>query len=125
LTAAVFGIFLTEFKQKERIENLPMEVSAPYLPANDGDDIRSWAGEFDPFADPEERRVLFAVFDSFRCVSIVIFFFIFFIIYYIYVNFVSFPFLYQTVSPNSSYDNHPSPTTSLLCTSIGSLATAL
>lgn len=74
LTAAVFGIFLTEFKREERIENGPMEVSAPYLPANDGDDIRSWAGEFDPFADPEERRVLFAVFDSFRCVSIVTFF---------------------------------------------------
>lgn len=30
---------------------------------------RSWAGDFDPFADPEERRVLFAAFDSFRCVE--------------------------------------------------------
>ncbi|KAJ5912411.1 hypothetical protein N7504_001294 [Penicillium tannophilum] len=30
------------------------------------EDQRSWAGEFDPFADPEERRVLFAAFDSFR-----------------------------------------------------------
>ncbi|KAJ5578663.1 uncharacterized protein N7459_007627 [Penicillium hispanicum] len=27
---------------------------------------RSWQGDFDPFADPEERRVLFAAFDSFR-----------------------------------------------------------
>ncbi|KAJ5091190.1 hypothetical protein NUU61_006060 [Penicillium alfredii] len=26
----------------------------------------SWAGDFDPFSDPEERRVLFAAFDSFR-----------------------------------------------------------
>ncbi|KAJ5925915.1 hypothetical protein N7454_007425 [Penicillium verhagenii] len=32
----------------------------------EGDDQRSWGGEFDPFADPEERRVLFASFDSFR-----------------------------------------------------------
>ncbi|KAJ5764906.1 hypothetical protein N7520_004465 [Penicillium odoratum] len=30
------------------------------------EDQRSWAGDFDPFADPEERRVLFATFDSFR-----------------------------------------------------------
>lgn len=28
----------------------------------------TWAGDFDPFSDPEERRVLFAAFDSFRCV---------------------------------------------------------
>jgi hypothetical protein len=31
---------------------------------------RSWAGDFDPFADPEERRVLFAAFDSFRYVAL-------------------------------------------------------
>jgi carnosine N-methyltransferase len=30
------------------------------------DDAHSWAGEFDPFADAEERRVLFATLDSFR-----------------------------------------------------------
>ncbi|KAJ5625132.1 hypothetical protein N7510_001441 [Penicillium lagena] len=30
------------------------------------DEERSWAGDFDPFSDPEERRVLFAAFDSFR-----------------------------------------------------------
>ncbi|OJJ50075.1 hypothetical protein ASPZODRAFT_128685 [Penicilliopsis zonata CBS 506.65] len=30
------------------------------------DDETSWAGDFDPFADPEERRVLFAALDSFR-----------------------------------------------------------
>lgn len=29
-------------------------------------DAQSWAGDFDPFADPEERRVLFSAFDSFR-----------------------------------------------------------
>lgn len=26
----------------------------------------SWQGDFDPFSDPDERRVLFAAFDSFR-----------------------------------------------------------
>ncbi|KAJ5126640.1 hypothetical protein N7448_007419 [Penicillium atrosanguineum] len=30
------------------------------------EDQRSWQGDFDPFDDPEERRVLFAAFDSFR-----------------------------------------------------------
>ncbi|KAL2858182.1 N2227-like protein-domain-containing protein [Aspergillus pseudodeflectus] len=30
------------------------------------EEARSWAGDFDPFADPDERRVLFAAFDSFR-----------------------------------------------------------
>jgi hypothetical protein len=25
-----------------------------------------WAGDFDPFSDPDERRVLFAALDSFR-----------------------------------------------------------
>jgi hypothetical protein len=29
----------------------------------------SWGGDFDPFSDPEERRVLFAAFDSFRYVD--------------------------------------------------------
>lgn len=29
----------------------------------------SWGGDFNPFADPEERRVLFAAFDSFRYVG--------------------------------------------------------
>lgn len=32
------------------------------------DPEESWEGEFDPLADPEERRVLFATLDSFRCV---------------------------------------------------------
>lgn len=36
---------------------------------HDADDNGSWAGDFDPFADPEERRVLYAAFDSFRCVA--------------------------------------------------------
>jgi len=35
---------------------------------DDQDEVRSWAGDFDPFADAEERRVLFAAFDSFRYV---------------------------------------------------------
>lgn len=34
----------------------------------DPDDSQTWAGDFDPFADPDERRVLFAAFDSYRCV---------------------------------------------------------
>ncbi|KAL2818354.1 N2227-like protein-domain-containing protein [Aspergillus granulosus] len=30
------------------------------------DEAQSWTGDFDPLADPDERRVLFAAFDSFR-----------------------------------------------------------
>lgn len=30
------------------------------------DEVRSWAGDLDPLADPDERRVLFAALDSFR-----------------------------------------------------------
>lgn len=36
------------------------------------DDNGEWAGDFDPFADPAERRVLFSTFDSFRCVCYLI-----------------------------------------------------
>lgn len=36
------------------------------LQSSHGEDERSWQGDFDPFSDPEERRVLFAAFDSFR-----------------------------------------------------------
>ncbi|EAW07305.1 uncharacterized protein ACLA_020120 [Aspergillus clavatus NRRL 1] len=32
----------------------------------DEDEVQSWAGDFDPLADVEERRVLFATLDSFR-----------------------------------------------------------
>lgn len=32
------------------------------------EEARSWQGDFDPFADQEERRVLFAAFDSYRSV---------------------------------------------------------
>lgn len=32
------------------------------------DPAETWEGEFDPLADPEERRVLFTALDSFRCV---------------------------------------------------------
>lgn len=35
-----------------------LEIPAP--------DVRSWDGDFDPIADAEERRVLFATLDSFR-----------------------------------------------------------
>jgi hypothetical protein len=35
---------------------------------HDGEEDNTWEGNFDPFADPEERRVLFATFDSFRYV---------------------------------------------------------
>jgi hypothetical protein len=34
-----------------------------------GEEDASWGGDFDPFSDPEERRVLFAAFDSFRYVD--------------------------------------------------------
>jgi hypothetical protein len=33
---------------------------------HDDEEVRSWAGDFDPLADPDERRVLFAALDSFR-----------------------------------------------------------
>ncbi|KAF4239012.1 hypothetical protein CNMCM8980_009495 [Aspergillus fumigatiaffinis] len=33
---------------------------------DDSEELRSWSGDFDPLADPEERRVLFATLDSFR-----------------------------------------------------------
>ncbi|KAE8160713.1 N2227-like protein-domain-containing protein [Aspergillus tamarii] len=36
------------------------------LQHQDDEEIRSWAGDFDPLADPDERRVLFAALDSFR-----------------------------------------------------------
>jgi hypothetical protein len=36
---------------------------------HNGEGENSWEGDFDPFADPEERRVLFAAFDSFRYVD--------------------------------------------------------
>lgn len=35
-------------------------------PGDKPEDAQSWQGDFDPFADEEERRVLFAAFDSFR-----------------------------------------------------------
>lgn len=34
-----------------------------------GEEEASWGGDFDPISDPEERRVLFAAFDSFRYVD--------------------------------------------------------
>lgn len=34
-----------------------------------GEEENGWGGDFNPFADPEERRVLFAAFDSFRYVD--------------------------------------------------------
>ncbi|PKY06029.1 putative trehalase [Aspergillus campestris IBT 28561] len=35
-------------------------------PPTDDSETRSWAGDYDPLADPEDRRVLFAALDSFR-----------------------------------------------------------
>ncbi|GAM42636.1 hypothetical protein TCE0_044r16794 [Talaromyces pinophilus] len=35
-------------------------------PGPQPEDAQSWQGDFDPFADEDERRVLFAAFDSFR-----------------------------------------------------------
>lgn len=34
-----------------------------------GENVGEWEGDFDPLADPEERRVLFAALDSFRYAS--------------------------------------------------------
>ncbi|PYH95093.1 N2227-domain-containing protein [Aspergillus ellipticus CBS 707.79] len=34
------------------------------------DEARSWSGDFDPLADHDERQVLFAALDSFRCVAL-------------------------------------------------------
>lgn len=39
-------------------------------PPTDDSETRSWAGDYDPLSDPEDRRVLFAALDSFRCVSL-------------------------------------------------------
>lgn len=33
-----------------------------------GECAEEWKGDFDPFSDPEERRVLYAALDSFRSV---------------------------------------------------------
>ena len=46
-----------------------MAMAEPDQAAIGEEEERSWQGDFDPFADPEERRVLFAAFDSFRCVK--------------------------------------------------------
>jgi hypothetical protein len=35
-------------------------------PVDQSEEAQSWQGDFNPFADQEERRVLFAAFDSFR-----------------------------------------------------------
>jgi carnosine N-methyltransferase len=40
-------------------DNSPGQMAA-------ADENQSWQGDFDPFADQEERRVLFAALDSFR-----------------------------------------------------------
>lgn len=44
-------------------------MSDTVQPPSNGEDERSWQGDFDPFSDAEERRVLFAAFDSFRWVN--------------------------------------------------------
>ncbi|KAL3463228.1 N2227-like protein-domain-containing protein [Aspergillus heterothallicus] len=35
-------------------------------PSQDAEETQSWGGDFDPLADSDERRVLFAAFDSYR-----------------------------------------------------------
>jgi hypothetical protein len=47
------------------LPQLNMTANSRHL---DPDDSQTWAGDFDPFAEPDERRVLFAAFDSYRCV---------------------------------------------------------
>lgn len=44
-----------------------MTDSEPVI-SQEAEGDETWTGDFDPFSDPEERRVLFAAFDSFRCV---------------------------------------------------------
>jgi hypothetical protein len=44
-----------------------MTDSEPVI-SQEAEGEETWTGDFDPFSDPEERRVLFAAFDSFRCV---------------------------------------------------------
>ncbi|KAL4934422.1 N2227-like protein-domain-containing protein [Aspergillus undulatus] len=39
---------------------------ASHSHANEPDEARSWAGDFDPLGDADERKVLFSAFDSFR-----------------------------------------------------------
>ncbi|KAL4948661.1 N2227-like protein-domain-containing protein [Aspergillus filifer] len=39
---------------------------ASHTHADAADETRSWAGDFDPLSDVDERRVLFSAFDSFR-----------------------------------------------------------
>jgi carnosine N-methyltransferase len=35
----------------------------------EGEETGEWGGDFDPFSDPEEKRVLFGALDSFRYVD--------------------------------------------------------
>ncbi|CEO59049.1 hypothetical protein PMG11_03738 [Penicillium brasilianum] len=42
-----------------------MTDSEPVI-SQEAEGDETWTGDFDPFSDPEERRVLFAAFDSFR-----------------------------------------------------------
>lgn len=44
------------------------EEGRPHPQQEEDVEEQEWSGAFDPFADPEERRVLFASLDSFRCV---------------------------------------------------------
>lgn len=36
---------------------------------SEAQNAEQWGGDFDPFADPEERRVLFGALDSYRYVQ--------------------------------------------------------
>lgn len=66
LPAIPSGSFSPRLQNIKTTANSTKELSAmsyePQAPEE------SWEGEFDPLADPEESRVLFATLDSFRCV---------------------------------------------------------
>lgn len=47
-------------------ENQPEQQQQQQRRADEEEVEEEWSGAFDPFADPEERRVLFASLDSFR-----------------------------------------------------------
>lgn len=68
--STVFGIYLVQRASIYIPLTLtPLNMADQDIHSHEEGEERSWAGDFDPLADPEERRVLFAAFDSFRCVE--------------------------------------------------------
>jgi hypothetical protein len=58
---------------RQQVRRKILRVILPPMQMTDARDVRSvhddgeeWAGDFDPLADKEEQRVLFATLDSFR-----------------------------------------------------------